>query len=192
VNSTLTAVEREMLTEHSGHLQQLLDATPACDAGLEQEVLIALTKMMVVLPAPTPTDLSAEARGEAYLVALEDLPAWATRAAITRWYRGDAGNDPAGKPYNCHWCPAPADLRRVAYSEMYVVVARRGHIQRLLKAVPPIQVGEECRRKVRDGFVELAKTLRASLVGRDGSGEAVGETSAECADCGTQPRHDPA
>src|SRR3569832_258845 len=79
---TLTVAEREMLTEHSAHLQHLLDRTPACDAGSEQEVRVALTKMMVVLPAPAPTDLTAEARGEAYLLALEDLPAWATRAAI--------------------------------------------------------------------------------------------------------------
>jgi hypothetical protein len=191
-NWTLTVAEREMLSGYVHRIEDLLDGTPANDPSSEQEVLIALTKLMVVLPATAPTELTAEARGEAFLLALEDIPAWATRAAIIRWYRGDAGNDPAGKPYDCHWCPAPADLRRVAYAETYALRSRREDIGRLLRAVPPIQIDDETRRRVRDGLVGLSKTLRASLVGSNGSGEAVGNAPAECADCGTQQRHDPA
>ena len=179
-NWTLTAAEREMLSKHVHQIEDLLGRTPADHPSSEQEVLIALTKMMVVLPATAPTELSAEARGEAYLLALEDIPAWATRAAITRWYRGDAGSDPFGKPYDCHWCPAPADLRRVAYAEMHALKSRCDDLVRLLHAVPAVQVDEETRRRVRDGLVGLSKTLRASLVGRDGSGEAVGKPDREC------------
>jgi hypothetical protein len=192
LNSTLMAAEREMLTEHSAHLQRLLTRTPLNDPASEEEVLVALTKMMSFMPSAARSDLSSEANGEAFIIALEDLPAWATVAAITRWHRGDVGNDQNGKPYDCHWCPAPADIRRVAYAEMHKVRARRDEMERLLSAVPPRIIDEERRRKVGEGLLQLAQTLRASLVGRDGSGEAVGETPAECADCGTQPRHDPA
>jgi hypothetical protein len=119
------AVEREMLTGHSALLQRLLTRTPLNDPVSEEEVLVALTKMMSFMPSAARSDLSSEANGEAFMLALEDLPAWATVAAITRWHRGDAGNDQNGKPYDCHWCPAPVDLRRVACAETHKVTARR-------------------------------------------------------------------
>jgi hypothetical protein len=191
-NSTLTAAERDMLTGHSAQLQRLLTRTPMNHPASEEEVLVALTKMMSFMPSAARSDLSSEANGEAFMLALEDLPAWATVAAITRWHRGDAGNDVEGKPFNGHWCPAPSDLRRVAYAEMHKVKARRDEIERLLSAVRPRIIDEERRRKVGEGLLQLAKTLRTSPVGRHGSGEAVGEMPTECADCGTQPRHDPA
>ena len=71
-------------------------------------MLIELTKMMLMMPAPTQNEASAEARGEAFLAALEDMPVWAVRSAIRRWYRGDAGTDEPGEPFDYHWCPAPA------------------------------------------------------------------------------------
>ena len=37
-----------------------------------------MTKMMMVLPSPTQNEFSAEARGEAFLAALDDVPAWAS------------------------------------------------------------------------------------------------------------------
>ena len=84
LNSTLMAAEREMLTEHSAHLQRLLTRTPLNDPASEEEVLVALTKMMSFMPSAARSDLSSEANGEAFIIALEDLPAWATVAAITR------------------------------------------------------------------------------------------------------------
>ena len=181
-----------MLIEHSALLQRLLTRTPLNDPASEEEVLVALTKMMSFMPSAARSDLSSEANGEAFIIALEDLPAWATIAAIVRWYRGDPGNDQNGRPYDCHWCPAPADLRRVAYAEMHKVKARHYEVERLLSAVPERTVNEDSRLKMRRGLVELARTLRASPVGRHGSGEAAGEAPAESADCGTQPRHNPA
>ena len=162
-----------MLCEHVQDLDKFLSLIPANDPQSEQELLIALTKMMVALPSTAPTDLSAEARGEAFLLALDDLPLWATIAAVARWYRGDAGSDSQGKALDCHWCPSPADLRRVAFAEMFVVKQRRDEIERLLKAVPPPFVDDEVRRRVHECLLELAKTLRASPVGRDGSGGEV-------------------
>ena len=82
-SSTLTAAERDMLTEHSADLNRLLARTPLNDRASEEEVLVALTKMMSFMPSAARSDLSSEANGEAFMLALEDLPAWATVAAIT-------------------------------------------------------------------------------------------------------------
>jgi len=117
--------------------------TPADDPHAEGVMLIDLTNMMLVLPAARQNEVSAEARGEAYLAALDDLPPWALRAAIRRWYRGDAGTDERGDPYDYHWAPAPAELRRIALLELWRVKSRAADLRRLLSAEPLLEYSEE-------------------------------------------------
>jgi hypothetical protein len=120
-NSTLNASERDALSRHAAELEACARPKAADDATAEETVLVIVTKLMLALPSPKQNEASAEARGEAYMAALDDLPPWAVAAAARRWYRGDAGKNERGELYDCHWCPAPADLRAIARLERSVV-----------------------------------------------------------------------
>jgi hypothetical protein len=188
----LKASEREALERHVQEIEKLCNRTPAADPDIEKEMLAVLAKMMITLHAPAQSELSAEARGEAFLEALEDLPPWAVRAAVRHWNRGACGLNEKGQAYDYHWCPAPAELRRVAVTELNRMKVRAHQVKLLLCAQPREEYGEDHRRKMRERFAELASQLRASLVGSNGSGEGVGQSPTRGAHCGTQPRHSPA
>src|SRR5260370_145541 len=63
----LKAEEREALERHVIALDRLCDDTPENSAEAEKAMLVVLTKMMMVLPSTTQNEVSAEARGEAFL-----------------------------------------------------------------------------------------------------------------------------
>jgi hypothetical protein len=191
-NLTLKVAERDELGRHAAALRDLCKQTPDNDRQAEDVTLLALTKMMLVLPSTTQNELSAEARGEAYMAALGDLPPWATQAAIRRWHRGDCGRNDRGQPYDYHWCPAPAELRRVALGELQRIRGRAENIEQLLRAEVLIEFTDEHRCEMRRRFLKLLASLGTPLVGKDGSGGAVGKVPPEGAHCGTQPRHSPA
>jgi hypothetical protein len=175
----LKPVEREAIEHHVAALELLYDETPANSAGAEAAMLVVVTKMMMVLPSTTLNELSAEARGEAFMAALEDIPVWSAQAAIRKWYRGDCGVDANGKPYDYHWCPAPAELRRVAFAEMWPGKRRSQALRRLLSAKPRIEYTDEDCRRMRERLASLLPSSRTSPVGKDGSGEVVGGEPAE-------------
>jgi hypothetical protein len=188
----LTSAERERVAQHAVQLEALCRCTPADDPQVERDVLVAVTNMMLVFPSTAVNELSVEARGAAYMEALDDVPAWAVRAAIRQWHRGNCGPNFDGKPYDYHWCPAPAELRRVAHAQMRVVLERRHMLARLLRAEPRLEFSDEHCTAMRQRLADLFKTLRTPPVGRHGSGGVVGVKLTEGADCGTQPRHSPA
>jgi hypothetical protein len=132
----LKAVEREAIEDHVTALDRLCDETAANSAAAEAAMLVVVTTMMLVLPTTAQNELSAEARGEAFMAALDDIPVWSVQAAIRRWYRGDCGKDERGRPYDYHWCPAPAELRRIAFIEMWRIKGRSQALLRLLNAAP--------------------------------------------------------
>jgi hypothetical protein len=169
-NLILTAAERAEIERHIGDLEELCGPTPINSAMAEGEALIELTGMMLVLPAAAQNEASAEARGAAYLAALDDLPPWAVRSAIRRWYRGDAGTNELGVPYDYHWAPAPAELRKVAMSELWRVKRRAETLRKLLHAEPLIEFDEEHRRRMGDKLRELKLKFEIPPVGEDGSG----------------------
>jgi hypothetical protein len=154
-------------------LDALSKRTPIKDPQAEQDTLVAVTKMMVALPSMTQNELSAEVRGEAFMAALDDVPAWAVQAAVRRWYRGECGKNAKGEPYDCHWCPAPAELRRIALAEMYPLNERLNTIEGLLRAELRLQYTDEHRRSMCERFAELSRNIRASLVGNNGSGGGI-------------------
>jgi hypothetical protein len=166
-NSILTAAQREELERHAAQLNGLLKRTPANDTKAEQDVLMTVTEMMLVLSSAAQNELSVEARGRAFLTAaLYDVPAWAVQAAIRNWNRGECGRDHTGKPYDYHWCPAPAELRRIALAEMRPLNERLHTIEALLRAEPRRDFSEEHRRTMCERLAELSTNLRASLVGK--------------------------
>ena len=189
-SSILKANEREAIEQHTAALLALCERTPANDQDAESETLVDLTKMLLVLPSTLQNELSAEAVIEAFADALADIPSWATRAAIRRWYRGDAGNDARGQRRDCHWRPAPADLREVAFAELWRVRGRAMDLQNLLRAEPLIEYGDEHCQRMRGKLANLFRNFGSTLVGKDGSGE-VADASPPSANCGNSSNATP-
>jgi hypothetical protein len=169
-NLILSVAERDEIGRHIGDLDALCGPTPIDSSAAEGEMLIELTSMMLVLPAAAQNEASAEARGTAYLAALDDLPPWAVQSAIRRWYRGDAGTNESGAPYDFHWAPAPAELRRVAMAELWRVKQRAETLCKLLRAEPLIEYNDEHRLRICERLDKLKHNLGIPPVGKDGSG----------------------
>jgi hypothetical protein len=175
-NLTLNEVERDVIERHVRELDALCGPTPADDPQAEGAMLIDLTNMMMVLPAAKQNEASVQARGEAYLAALDDLPPWALRTAIRRWYRGDAGTNERGDAYDYHWPPAPAELRKIALSELWRVKGRAADLRRLLRAEPLVEFSDEHCHTMRLRLSALMhETFGIPLVGKDGSSGTVSE-----------------
>lgn len=187
----LTEAEREEVSRHLRKLHALCGQTPEASAEYQQATLVAVTQMMLALPSATQNELSAEARGEAFLDALDDLPTWSVRSAIRKWHRGECGLSESGQVYNYHWCPAPAELRRAAMRECLGLKAQAMLFDRMLKAQPLIEYSEKHCSYMRRSLSELFR-FRNPPVGRHGSGGSVSENLVDGAHCGTQPKHNPA
>jgi len=159
--------------------------TPATDARAGQDMLVIVTKLMITLPARRDNEVSAEVRAEAFLMALDDLPVWAVASAVRQWHRGDCGQDDRGQPYDYHWTPSPAELRRIAKRELWLRVGSQLYdLNRLLGAEPLIEHSDEHRASMLARFAELRLKLQTSLVGKDGSGEAAAHRHADSATVG--------
>ena len=187
----LKAADREEVEQHVSALARLCDETPASSAAAEHALMVAMTAMMFVYPATTQNELSAEARGAAYLIALEDITVWAVEAAIRKWHRRDCGTDSNGRSYDYRWCPVPPDLRGIAFTEMYRVTSRLRDLRRLLSAVPRIEYSDEHCRAMRERLVGLFSRSRTPPVGSNGSGGVTGKGAGQGANCGTRPKAHP-
>jgi hypothetical protein len=182
-SSSLDTAQRELIELHVAELERLCGGCPCNDPDSAMETLKLLRHMMRVLASTTPNEASAEARGEAFMMALDDVPTWAVAAALRRWYRGDGGKDARGQPRDCHWCPAPADLRAIALVELWPVKERIARLRDLQRAEPLIEFSDEHCAAMR---ARLAELFRFSPVGsNDGSGEKVDASRSSSADCGT-------
>lgn len=139
----LCPAERAEIEQHAGELEALCAQTPADSDEWEGATLIIITKLMLALPAAQQNEAGAEATGEAFQAALDDVPTWAVAAAVRRWYRGDCGENERGQPYDYHWRPAPAELRRIALVEKWRVLYRAQTLRKLLAAEPLIEFSDE-------------------------------------------------
>jgi len=152
VAMVLTEAQRTMVRSHISALSKLVERTPSTSADSEAETLGIVTKMLLALPAQRSTEAGNEAKGEAYLVALDDISPWAVQEAVHKWYRGEHGAD-----YDYRWSPVPADLRKLARSEEWRVRGRMTMLQRLIDAVPLLEFSDEHRRDMLNRVSELLK-----------------------------------
>ena len=185
----LSQAERGELEDYKKQIEDLCTVLPK-DA--EKCTLVIVTQMMLVLAAVRQNETSVEARGEAYLAVLDDIPPWAVEAAKRRWYRGECGKNGQGQSYDCRWMPAPCDLRRVALDELDRARGNAKVANELLRAECRIEYSEEHRSAMRARFDSLISNLKASPVGRDGSGGGVDEKSADGATVGPDQSANPA
>lgn len=158
----LNPAERAEIERHILELDHLCAQTPVESDEWEAATLIVITKLMLALPAAQQNEAGAEASGEAFQAALDDVPTWAVSAAARRWYRGECGEREDGKPYDYHWRPAPAELRRVALAEKWRVKHRAETLRRLLLAEPLIEYSEDHRARMRDRFAALTAGLTSA------------------------------
>jgi hypothetical protein len=187
----LTEREKADVLQHVEDLRSLCACTPETSAEAEQWLVLELTKFLSFTPSQGQNEFSAEARGEAFVDALADLPVWAVVRAIKRFRRSDWGVDSQGNPYNYRWCPSPAEFRSIACMEVQQVKGRAEQLERLARAVPRQEFSDEHCARMRERFSELQKLLSSPLVGTDGSGGAAKRDLAEGAHCGTRPKAKP-
>lgn len=146
--------EREMVQHHIAGLGALVAHTPANSADCEAETLVTVTKMLLALPGQRSSDTGNEAKGEAYLAALDDVPPWAVQEAIRKWYRGEHGSK-----FDYRWSPVPADLRALARNEEFKVRGRITVLDRMLSAVPLLEFTEEHCEKMSSKLKALSEVL---------------------------------
>lgn len=140
----LGSSERAVLAPYVNALVKVLERTPETSAEAEAETLVLVTKLMLALPGAKASEAGAEATGEAYSAALDDLPSWAVEAAIRDWYRG-AAVATSKIPHDYRWRPAPATLRAIAFAKAAAVRGRALQLQGLLTAQKRIEYTDEHR-----------------------------------------------
>lgn len=148
----LASSERILLERHIRELEQMATRTPINDAQDEAATLVVVTKMLLALPAANKGETGAEARGEAYMAALDDVPSWSVAAAVRLWYRGECG-----QKHDYRWAPVPAELRNLAHLELWRVAGRSAQLRRLLLAEELLEFSEEHCATMRGRIAELPK-----------------------------------
>lgn len=99
--------------------------------------------MLLALPSKGAGEATGEAKADAYMIAIEDMPAWAVTAAIRGWYRGEHGAE-----HNYTFAPAPAALRKLAMAERWKVAGRAKALGELLEAVPEVEFSDDHRKEM--------------------------------------------
>jgi hypothetical protein len=131
--------------------------TPENDYQHGQQVALSIGKLLLALPSKESGDLAMEAKSEAYMAALEDVPFWAVQEAMRRWYRGEYGSK-----HDYRWQPAPSVLRELAMIETYRVRSVRRRLTQLVNAKPPIEYGEDHCQRMREKIASLGIALQSS------------------------------
>jgi hypothetical protein len=83
-NLILNEGERAEIDRHATDLDALCRQTPADGDEWEGATLIVITKLMLALPSSQQNEAGAEATGEAFQVAQDDVPTLAVAAAVRR------------------------------------------------------------------------------------------------------------
>jgi hypothetical protein len=170
---SLSAAERHEIERHVKSLEDVCGDTPENSTEAEARMLVEITKMMMALPSARLNEAAAEARGELYMAALDDVPVWAMQSAIRRWVRGEAGADYDGK-----WCPGPNELRDVALKVQASIAYRLRIFRDLLSAEPSlIEFSDEhcAAMRARLAGLGLISSVKSAAVGFDGSAAVVAE-----------------
>ena len=144
-----------LVKRHVQDLTAVLAMTPYEDQRHGELTMTAVTKMTLVLPSRESGDMAGEARGEAYMAALEDVPSWAVQEAMRKWYRAECG-----PKHDYKWQPAPASLREAAMSEVYRVMDTRRRLNEILNAEPLIEFTPAQEASMRERVASYL-TMRA-------------------------------
>lgn len=112
--------------------RRIADLQAAIEAGPVEETIGVLGDLIQEYAPSRLDDRTVSIKAEAYLDAVEDLPAWTVRAAVRRWRRGEVSADPA----TLDFAPKPARLRAIAERMVLVARGQAARLQRVLDAKP--------------------------------------------------------
>lgn len=153
-----------LIEQHMTDLDAMVAMTPESDARHGEATMIAVSKMLLVLPSRESGDLGGEAKGEAFMDALEDVPFWAVQEAMRKWHRAEHG-----PKHDYKWQPAPATLRDLAMVETYKAMGIRRRLGELVNAEAQVEFTDEHRAEMRaklsalvTGVLSVDKTIAPS------------------------------
>jgi len=125
----LNQSQRHEIERHVQVLAGFDEMTPDQNHQCLSVTLASVSKMIMALGGKKFSDLTGEAKGEAYMLALNDVPCWAVEETVRKWYRGEFD-----KEYDYSFPPSPAVLRKHAREEQYMVRHRARRLRELLQA----------------------------------------------------------
>lgn len=163
------------IADYVDNLSSCLTQTPENGGEWAAETLSTITSMMSVLGGHKASELAAEAKGDAYMVALEDVPSWAVVAASRRWYRSACGNDPRGNPYDYRFMPDPATMRRLGMVETFRVRNQIDDMRMIASAVEFKDCTAELERGrlAMKGLAQVQRTGDMTALGSLTYGQAI-------------------
>jgi hypothetical protein len=98
--------------------------------------LFFLTRLQLGLPIARGTsEEAAEARGDFYEIALEDMPPWTVDKAIRRWIRREIGGLGLSET-NTTFAPGPSTLRQICEDVVKPLHSDVIALERLLRTIP--------------------------------------------------------
>jgi hypothetical protein len=155
-SSLMLSTDQKMLVErHIVAMDAAIGMTPDSDGKHAEATMTAVAKMLMVLPSKESGELGGEAKGEAFMDALEDVPFWAVQEAMRKWHRAEYG-----AKYDYRWQPVPSTLRELAMTETYRAMAIRRRLSELLIAEPLVEFSEDHRANMR---AKLEAHLKGAL-----------------------------
>lgn len=128
--------------------RRITELRAASRPGPEEDTITILGELIQEY-APSRLDpKTVRIKAEAYMDALEDLPAWTIREAIRRWHRGDVAAD----DQTLDFMPKPPRLRRIAEGIHLVAIGQASRLQRILDAEPEDELTEAQRGEMQAKF----------------------------------------
>jgi hypothetical protein len=157
--SSLTTQQRQAIERKATTMENSLRATPEASPVFAAKTAECFSKMMMVLAGRESGEFAGAAKGEAYTIALNDVPFWAVEEAMRKWYRRDC--DVGADVFDYRWMPDPGSLRQVARQEECFVRYLASQV-RLLLTAPSLVVEDEAElRAMRDKIYSLNIKLKA-------------------------------
>jgi hypothetical protein len=135
IDLMLTENERADLELRLVAVNEIITGSNLTAADCSKARLSLLTKMLLAYPTSgISSDAAADARGDIYDEAVEDIPPWALNAAIKRWVKGDVPDLRLGA-LNFSFAPAPAVLFAICKLELVDFKAHAIAIEQLLACI---------------------------------------------------------
>lgn len=141
----LSSEQKTLVEGHLREMGPIFEMTPENADQFAEATLTVVSKMIVTLAGRETGELGGEAKGEAFMAALDDVPSWAVQEASRRWYRGECGQD-----HDYKWMPDPATLRKLAQTEMFRVKGVQRQLADLLAAEPLVEFSKDHEAAMRE------------------------------------------
>ena len=124
---TLSTEDRSRINAKVREIRAVCEAD---DSQENQKARLGLIGSMLMAYPVAGSAESGRARAVAYLVALDDVPAWAISEAIRKWHRGECL-----ERHNYSFAPAPAELRMIVLEVLRPAKHAISHLEAVLNAM---------------------------------------------------------